>query len=229
MFCMRNPLCLTGFVLVLQLTSCGAAESSLQVPPEPLVRLPFLADYHAGPLDLSGTVVHGLRWRDAAGENMLVLTETGAIPTGDGDASTFEEQAARDAGVRAFHYLVQGDTLSLHWQASAFERGCAYDLSAHFRTGATFVRDQDGDGIGEVTVVYELGCRSNVSGNALTLLMHEGEAEYRIRGWTVLLPHEEGGQEVEVESSFEGLSQDVVAFLHAVWRQQEVIDAFRQL
>lgn len=226
---MSRPFLFVAFALVLHSGGCASTSSSARVSADALVRLPFSASLHAGPLGLPGAVVHGLRWRDAAGVNMLVLTETGAIPTGNDDASTFEERAARDAGVAAFHYLVQPDTLSLHWQTSAFERGCAYDLSAHFRAGATFVRDQDGDGVGEVTVVYELGCRSDVSGIALTLLMHEGQEEYRIQGRTVVLPHEEGGQSVAVESSFERLSHEVTAFLHAVWRQQEVIDPFRQL
>lgn len=61
---------------------------------------------------------------------------------------------------------------------------CWASMTAKFHDDAFGVTDLDGDGLGEITLAYETGCRSDVSSDTLKLLVLENGAKYILRGET---------------------------------------------
>jgi hypothetical protein len=133
--------------------------------------------------DVIGDVVDGARWRDANGENVLVLAETGEFPAA-GECEV--DHPCRDAEIRAYHFARNGAAWKRLWLVTDFERTCGWDLTAGFVKGSLSVTDLDHDGVGESTFLYTLTCTSDVSPSTLKLIMHEGQAKYAIRGTTDL-------------------------------------------
>ncbi|HEX8320971.1 M949_RS01915 family surface polysaccharide biosynthesis protein [Longimicrobium sp.] len=153
--------------------------------------------------DVTGDVVDGARWRDANGENVVVLAETGEFPAaGECDV----DHPCRDAEIRAYHFARNGAAWKRLWLVTDFERTCGWDLTARFVKGSLSVTDLDHDGVGESTFLYTLTCTSDVSPSTLKLIMHEGQAKYAIRGTTdlsaVLGKSEYSGGDRNVDPAF---------------------------
>jgi len=108
--------------------------------------------------------------------------------------------------VAAYDYVDDGSSAKLLWRTFDAERGCEFDLAAEFVGRALTPTDLDGDGIGEVTMMYELQCTSDYSPATLKLIMREGEAKYAIRGTTRLMKEydtrEAGSARMVVDPSF---------------------------
>jgi len=138
-------------------------------------------DKTAVPMEIrhKGRIVDGARWTDRNGENILLLTETGAFrsPT-NGEP---EEDDFRDAELYAYHFVRNQKDWSLLWQIKDFERDCQLDLTFGFLPGL-FVTDLDSNGIAETTFLYRVSCNSDVSPVVQKLIMHEGTQKYAVRG-----------------------------------------------
>lgn len=65
-------------------------------------------------------------------------------------------------------------------------------LTAQFHGDAFGVTDLDADGLAEITLAYEYGCRSDVRSNDLKLLVLENGAKYILRGTTRIEGHTGG-------------------------------------
>ena len=118
-------------------------------------------------------MVGGLRWTDRNGENLLVFARAESKRQ-RGDEVLWSAQ------LHARHYA--GGKL-LREVKDLVER-CELDLSLAFVPGSEGVTDLDGDGIGEATFAYKLGCRSDVSPLTLKLLVLEGGEKHILRGET---------------------------------------------
>lgn len=70
------------------------------------------------------------------------------------------------------------------WKAKDFVEACEFDLTLEVVDGSIEVTDVDGDGTPEVSFLYRLGCRSDVSPLTAKLLFYEGSEKYALRGET---------------------------------------------
>lgn len=159
----------------------GSATSSLPVavlPPSSTassglvggVLSPRVAAEHAG-LKPAGAVA-GLGFRDANGSNIVVLRKSTAVA---GGISLMADQIAqRGTGRRRVLREVRDGMPA-----------CPVDLTAEFVHGSLGVRDDDGDGIGEVHFAYRLACRGDVSPAEQKLLVLEDGKKYILRGETI--------------------------------------------
>lgn len=168
------------------LVSALAAPLALGTPAATAAGIELLAfDSQALPagVPIRGTIVAGTRWRDRLGENWLIATQTGAIPS-RGPGCGADADPYYDAEVYADHYRVRPGGVELLWTLTDFERNCPFDLYAGFVPDSLTITDLDGDGIAESTLLYKLACRSDVSPARLKLILHEGKTKYAIRGTT---------------------------------------------
>ena len=126
-------------------------------------------------LGLEGTPIAALRWTDANGDNVAVLS---TLPGPD------ESPFSRELALFADHLvLTDGAERVLRHVVDGVD-DCDQDVTAEFLLGTFRVTDVDGDGLGEVTFAYELACRGDVSPAELKLLALEDGAKYIIRGST---------------------------------------------
>lgn len=78
-------------------------------------------------IQYKGKLISALRWKDNAGNNVLVLSETG-----DYQSATDLADGNRTAELYANHYLLNGDSTALNWKLLDFERACPVDVLAEF-------------------------------------------------------------------------------------------------
>lgn len=159
--------CLSRLLVILAVLATGGAEAGAEVKP-----LPFDAA-QVSRLKPPGKVVGGLRWSDRNGENLLVFSRAESSRK-RGDETEWSAQ------LHARHYA--GGKL-LREVKDLVER-CEFDLTLAIVPGSQGATDLDGDGIGEATFAYKLGCRSDVSPLTLKLLVLEGGDKHILRGET---------------------------------------------
>lgn len=131
------------------------------------------------PLPSSYQLKRAKKWHDASGENWLVLYETGAyIEKGQTNAS---------AKLSAVLYQKTDSGFVTKWKMKDHISDCGLDITCSFYDDHLTVTDLDSNGLAEITMVYALSCKGDVSPNEKKLLMYEGTQKYAIRGEELML------------------------------------------
>ncbi len=139
---------------------------------------------------MQGRPVDGIHWNDSLGENLLVVTQTGAMPS----KKRGSDDDSRDAELYAYHFIKKGTSWNILWKIQDFEKNCSFDLHVGLLPRSLSLTDLDSDGTAETSFLYKLTCRSDVSPSKLKLIMHEGDKKFAIRGNTKLPPEMFGGE-----------------------------------
>ncbi len=107
------------------------------------------------------------------------------------------------------------------WQARDFVQQCEFDLSLEFLDGAIEVTDVDENGLGEISFLYVLGCRSDVSPDTMKLLMYEDATKYALRGESMVQVNATDfiGGEFQVDPSFDKAPAAFLDFARAKWKR----------
>ncbi|RXK60403.1 hypothetical protein ESA94_07995 [Lacibacter luteus] len=135
------------------------------------------------------------KWHDASGENWLVLYETGSyIKKGSSGAS---------AKLSAILYQKSDSGFVQKWKMVDYIEDCEVDVTCSFYDDHLTITDLDSNGLAEITMVYALSCKGDVSPNTKKLIMYEGEQKYAIRGEELMVLQKDtiGGQ-YNADSSF---------------------------
>ncbi|AWI25392.1 M949_RS01915 family surface polysaccharide biosynthesis protein [Flavobacterium pallidum] len=156
----------------------------------------------------SGQFVKGLQWKDAHGDNMLLLTETGIYKSGDN----------KNAEVFAYHFL--NGAADPDWKVYDFEKGCPLDVEASFIDRAIAVTDLDGDKTTEIWLVYKMACRGDISPRAMKIVIYEGQQKYAMRGEERLIMGDQvTGGEYEFDAAFNTLPQKIKDYAVKQWKR----------
>lgn len=131
------------------------------------------------PLPSSYQLKRAKKWHDVSGENWLVLYETGAyIEKGQTNAS---------AKLSAVLYQKTDSGFVTKWKMMDQINNCELDIVCSFYDDHLTITDLDSNGLAEITMVYALSCKGDVSPNEKKLLMYEGGQKYAIRGEELML------------------------------------------
>ena len=134
-------------------------------------------------------VVQAIRWRDKAGDNIVVLSQSG---------ESWLKEGGRTAALRAKHFLQSsGGEWARTWQVADAVEACQVDLACSFVKNSLALSDVDGDGIAEVSFVYRVDCFGGLDPIAQKLMVFHRGIKYAIRGRTVV--HEPGGRALDPE------------------------------
>lgn len=150
-----------------------------------LITTPTLAQDSATPrallpeLPFAGNLVTARRWEDAQGVNYLLLTRTEDQLSPDPQYPDMEFYSAR---LYAYHYVQAGRGFELKRRITDFVENCELDMTVAHIPESVRISDLDGDGHSEVSFLYELACRGDVSPLTLKLMMLEQGEKYAIRG-----------------------------------------------
>lgn len=125
-----------------------------------------------------GKVVSAFKWTDKLGENVFIATETGEVPS----SKVYSEIALSDAHVYAYHYVIQENQVKLIRELHDFVSECDFDINASFIPGTIQITDLNSDDTGEIWMMYETYCLSDVSPSDLKIMMFQGGEKYAIRG-----------------------------------------------
>ncbi|HTH30338.1 MAG TPA: hypothetical protein VL946_03260 [Lacibacter sp.] len=131
------------------------------------------------PLPSSYQLKRAKKWHDVSGENWLVLYETGAyIEKGQTDAS---------AKLSAVLFQKTDSGFVTKWKMMDQINNCELDIVCSFYDDHLTITDLDSNGLAEITMVYALSCKGDVSPNEKKLIMYEGTQKYAIRGEELML------------------------------------------
>jgi hypothetical protein len=118
-----------------------------------------------------------VQWKDSAGSNIVLLTETGKQ-----NSTTPGNEGFANAAILARHYLIIGDSVMLTWKVIDGEEDCPVDITASFLESTFKITDLNNDGIAEVWMMYKTACRSDVSPATMKIIMYEGKTKFAMRG-----------------------------------------------
>lgn len=165
----RNPHLVLGLALLLSACAEGEAAKTIVV-----TRL-APGDVPAGAAH-RGSVEAARTWRDATGDNLLLLTRTEEMDT------IVDESRMRQREIYGYHYVRDGDRYRLLWRTNDFVRECDLDIALSYAPGSLQVTDVDGDGTAETSYVYDQACMGGLDPATVKLILHEGATKYAIRG-----------------------------------------------
>ncbi|MDJ1497770.1 hypothetical protein QNI19_32820 [Cytophagaceae bacterium DM2B3-1] len=180
-------------------------------------------DIAAKKIKYKGNFIQALSWEDKNGENLIILTET-EMKEGK------EEKDGRSKELYAFHYIDKStNTFQQLRQIYDFEKDCPFDVMVDHVAGSLSVTDLDKDGFAEITFLYTVGCRSDVSPDVLKLMMLENGEKYAIRGRTVL--YENGSPMKDyaetpakvVDASFNKAPKAFLDYANKQWEQFKIV------
>jgi hypothetical protein len=133
-----------------------------------------------GSISYQGFFKKALRWTDATGENLLLLTETGIRNT---KVSLGETDYGSDAELYAYHYLLSaGGGTEETWKVYDFIEDCPVDIVAAFVPKECQITDLNSNGTAEIWLLYKTACHGDVSPLDMKIIMYEGGQKYALRG-----------------------------------------------
>lgn len=106
------------------------------------------------------------------------------------------------------------------WRAHDSVENCEFDLTLEVVGNSIRLTDLDDDGEPEVSFLYKLACRSDVSPFSAKLLLYEGSTKYAVRGQTRerVGEHEYEGGKYTLDPSFEQAPRPFLQFAQAQWK-----------
>ena len=196
--------------------------------PTNVVQLAFSTISISSQIEYKGTIVDGARWKDASGEFLFFVTQTGALPS---KSRCITDDGCKDAEINGYCYVKSAEAYQELWHTTDYERNCPFDLYAGLADSAITVTDLDSNGIAECSFVYLLSCRSDVSPATLKLIVHEGRKKYAIRGTTTPDPtdkYDESGGKMVVDKSFNSADKRILDFAVRQFMRFVINDKFKQ-
>ncbi|MFO0548398.1 MAG: hypothetical protein U0271_08430 [Polyangiaceae bacterium] len=137
-----------------------------------------LVPFTSAPADMpfEGSLVKGANFRDRLGDNFVLLSRRAAIAA-DG-ASVIR--------LRVYHYLRDGAGSRLVREVKDGDQSCAFTDVTAFAADSLRVGDLDGDGVGDFSFAYTVGCSNEPLPEPFKLLVLESGDKYILRGTTVV-------------------------------------------
>lgn len=169
-----------------------------------------------------GDIKTAFRWLDLDGEHITLITETGESPS-----ENVEYEGYRDAKIFAYDFLVNGTKVERSWRVYDFVRDCPVDIRAHFVNNTFQITDLDGDGKGEVWLMYKVACYGDVSPLTMKIIMYEGSEKFAMRGSSKVKfsnTESEGG-EYKLDKAFLNGPKEFQRFAEALW-ESEITEAW---
>jgi hypothetical protein len=146
---------------------------------------------------LPGKLLEGWHWKDANGENLLVVYRTEILSRNERRAQkdpafrkklenpntgSSVEDIGRGSELMVRQYVRKQGAYTELWRLQDGVYNCPVDLILGPASHSTTITDLDQNGQSETTFIYALGCRGDVSSDDLKLVMHEGKEKYALRG-----------------------------------------------
>ncbi len=134
-------------------------------------------------IEYRGIVVEALKWADSSGTNILLLTQTGGFNFKD---TTGEINAKAEINAYLFTKKKSEKTYSRLWKLYDLVVCFGVDMYAGFYQRGLTITDIDKDGFAEITFIYKLSCRGDVSPATQKLILYEKTDKYAMRGETLI-------------------------------------------
>ncbi|USL95365.1 hypothetical protein D1J36_008785 [Riemerella anatipestifer] len=173
-------------------------------------------------LSFEGKVKEVVRVEDLQGEHIILLTETGIVPSKKVVNADYEKEAK----IFVYDYLYDKNEnkYKLNWKVQDFILNCEFDLSMNFVKDTFKITDLNHNGIAEIWTMYSMLCTSDISPDVMKIIMYEGKQKYALRGHATLMAGEDKLEEGEYQFD-ENLSKapkEIKDFALKMWRNNSI-------
>jgi len=157
---------------------------------------------------VKGKINEGATWTDADGTFTVLLGQTDNVMMKD-------QQNQR---IYAFCFKKDGDAWKRQWLVQDKIDNCDVDATCEFFPGSLTVTDNDKNNVAEVTFLYKLSCKGDVSPDEKKLIMYEGVKKLAIRGSTIIEYNggKEGGEK-KIDPAFNSAAKPLLDFANQQW------------
>ncbi len=191
------------------------SPSTATQPNDPVVATPVFKvlpfDKNDQPFkdSIKGSLVDGLSWQDADGENTVLFTA---------NAVQMNKSGQQSGAVFAFCFIKDAAGWKKKWEVKDRIENCEVDATCEFLPNSFTITDNDGNNFGEVTFLYKLSCKGDVSPDEKKLIMYEAGSKYAIRGTTILQFAEgKDGGDKKIDASFNKAAKPLLDFANNQW------------
>jgi len=125
-------------------------------------------------IDVWGDVIDAYSWTDIKGENIVVRSEV--ISKQDEETTKY---------IYVYHFIKSKDEYILLRKITDFNKGCPFDNMTNHIIESIELTDANKDSIGEISFMYTVGCRSDVTPYSLKLMMITDGMKFPVRGETL--------------------------------------------
>jgi len=126
-----------------------------------------------------GRIQEAWQWKDRTGDNILVLSGRDVY-----NDKVVDGEQTRAAQIYAYQWVKVDTGYQIVWKLTDYITECPFDVTLGYFPKSTRITDLDADSVAEVTLVYKMSCRSDVSPDNMKLIMREGSQKYALRGLT---------------------------------------------
>ena len=157
---------------------------------------------------VKGNIIDGAAWTDTEGENTVLLAQTANKMVND----------KQSQHINAYCFKKEGGVWKQKWLVQDRIDDCEVDATCQFLPQSLTITDNDKNNVAEVTFLYKLSCKGDVSPDSKKLIMYEGSQKYAIRGTTILQINggKEGGDK-KIDPSFNNAPKTLLDFANQQW------------
>jgi hypothetical protein len=169
-------------------------------------------------IDFEGKLKAATKLKDLNGEHIIILTETGEIPS----KKIIEQEDETDFKIFANDYIFdkKENKYKLNWKMQDFISNCEFDLMMGFIKNAFKITDLNKNGIAEIWTMYHMTCTSDVSPSEMKIIMHEGKQKYALRGNSIVNPGTEKiGGDYKLNENLSKASKEFKDFALKMWKE----------
>ena len=156
--------------------------------------------------------------KDAEGEHITLLTETGEIPS----KKIINQEDETDFKIFAYDYLLDkiDNKYKLNWKIQDYISNCEFDLMMGFLKNTFKITDLNKNGIAEIWTMYSMTCTSDVSPSEMKILMYEGKQKFALRGNSIVNPGTEKiGGDYKLDEKLSKAPGEFKEFALKMWKE----------
>lgn len=126
---------------------------------------------------MPGRISEVWQWKDRSGDNLLILSRRDVY-----NDKIVDGEQTRAAQIYAYQWVKSDTGYQIVWKLTDYVTECPFDVTIGFFKKSTQITDLNADSLAEVTLIYKMSCRSDVSPDYMKLIMREGAQKYALRG-----------------------------------------------
>ena len=168
-------------------------------------------------INFEGNLKEITKLKDLNGEHIIILTETGKIPS----AKIIEQEDETDFKLYAYDFLLDKNEnkYKQNWKVKDFISNCEFDLIMGFVKNTFKITDLNKNGIAEIWTMYSMTCTSDVSPSEMKIIMYEGKQKFALRGNSIVNPGTEKiGGDYKLDKSLSKAPKEIKEFALKMWK-----------
>ena len=166
-----------------------------------------------------GNIVEAVRWTDATGDNIVLLTRADI-----NQSKNAPDEAYVESALYGYHFIISKDSARQTWRVYDYVKECPVDMILYFVEKTFAVTDLNKDGKAEIWIMYKVSCQGDVSPVPMKIIMYQDNKKFAARGTTKtqVSATDYMGGEFTFDEAFKTGPIQFRQYAEKLWRQHKV-------